>query len=176
MKKNNKSLLPNPYCLLPYKKNGFSIIEVVVVMSFITTMAVLVIASLTRTQQSASINSYIDQIAGDIKSQQLKSMNLDTSGAATTNSYGVRFETYRYILFKGSTYSSSDPSNFAIALQQPMQFSNITLPSSQLVFTKGTGDFGAYATGQNTFKLINTVTNDQKTFTINRLGVITTVN
>lgn len=156
--------------------SGFSLIELTVVMAFFMTIFALAALSLTRTQQSATINSKLDQIVSDIQNEQLKAMNLDTEGQGLTYPYGIRFESSRYILFRGSPYNSSDPSNFAVYIDAPLSFSNITLPNSSIIFDKGTGEVVGFNSANNTFKIKDSVTNEIKTFTINRLGVITSIN
>ncbi|OGG12521.1 hypothetical protein A3D77_01145 [Candidatus Gottesmanbacteria bacterium RIFCSPHIGHO2_02_FULL_39_11] len=175
MNNKKKFLIPNPYPLVP-NSSGFSLIELTVVMAFFMSIFAIATLSLTRTQQSATVNSKLDQVTSDIQNQQLKAMNLDTEGQGINYPYGIRFEESRYILFRGSPFNSNDPSNFAVNIDAPLSFANITIPNSSIIFDKGTGEVIGFSPTNNTFILKNSVTNDQKKFTINRIGVITSIN
>ena len=157
-------------------QGGFTITELMVVIGIITTLLGLTAINLLGSRNKASLASTIDPLVADIKQHQIKAMVGDTEGQATAYSFGVRFETTRYILFRGTTYSSTDSANFTVDLDNSVNFENITFSTAQIVFAQGSGEINGFTSGSNTVKVRNIRSNDQKTITINRYGVITSIN
>lgn len=152
------------------KRNGYSIIEMLIVMGIFAMLLALITINLNNAQPRTSLNTEINTILADIKQQQLKAM----TGSAENNQpqqYGIYFEPTRYTLFAGSSYSPSSPSNFVINLDSNTEFNNINLPISTIVFEKGNGDIVSFLDG-SAIGVRNTVNNDQKIITFNKLGNI----
>lgn len=154
-------------------QKGFTFIELIVVIGIMTTLLGIATTNLLGAQNSASLNTTVDTLISDIRNQQLKALTTDTQGRATTDNYGVYFETDNYVLFHGSIYSPADPSNYKIDYGNQIQASNISFPNSEIIFSKGNGEISGYTSGSNTITLLNTSTNQQKTIQFNQLGVIT---
>ncbi|OGD85668.1 hypothetical protein A2164_03070 [Candidatus Curtissbacteria bacterium RBG_13_35_7] len=149
------------------RRSAFTLIEILLVIAIFAILAGFTTINLIKPQTSASINSTVNTLVADIKEQQLKSMVGDTEGQSIAQTYGVRFETNRYILFHGM-YNPSEPSNFEINLDSNTTFTN--LPSTQeFIFLKKSGEI----INPNSLTIQNNETNEQKTLTINRLGAIT---
>ncbi|OGK10517.1 hypothetical protein A2767_04620 [Candidatus Roizmanbacteria bacterium RIFCSPHIGHO2_01_FULL_35_10] len=121
---------------------------------------------------SNTLNTTLSTEQADLKQQQLKAMVGDTEGQSSPDSYGIYFETGRYILFKGMAYSASDPLNFSIDLNRDLQFSSIQLPNSQIVFTKNSGEVSNYNANFDNVTLKNINTNQTKTIRINQYGAV----
>ena len=117
-------------------QNGFTLVEMVVVVSLTVTLLSLVILNLVRSQQSVSLTSMEATLLADLRQQQLKSMNGDTEGRSTSDQYGVHFNQKDYVLFHG-TYSSGDTYNTVINLDSNMQFNN---PNFDVIFSKIGGE------------------------------------
>ena len=161
---------------MQFFQKGFTFPELIVVIGIITTIFAFSVANLSNTQQRTYLSSNITTIISDIKQQQLKAMNGDTDGSGTISDYGIYFETNKYTIFRGTTYSASDVRNYTISLESNIQFKDVTFPSSQLVFQKGSGEVNGYTTNTDTFTLWNTITQEEKIITINRYGAIVNVN
>jgi prepilin-type N-terminal cleavage/methylation domain-containing protein len=155
---------------------GFTLIELIVVIGILTGLLTIAGLNLTFSFQQSQLNSTVTSLAADIRQQQLKSMLGDTEGRASADTYGVYFGNNYYVLFHGSTYVPASIDNFTINLSTGLSFSNITLPNSVLIFSRGGGEVVGYTPGSNTFMLSYSQDSHTKTFTFNRYGTITQIN
>ncbi|PJA00402.1 MAG: hypothetical protein COX78_00530, partial [Candidatus Levybacteria bacterium CG_4_10_14_0_2_um_filter_35_8] len=130
--------------------------------------------NLVGVQRTASVSSTVDILLSDIASQQTKAML--GVGSASGNSYGIYFQPGEYTLFKGITYPPSDPNNFVVSLDPGITLTNITFPSSSIVFSTGTGEINGFLDGQNTISIKDAQGTKIETITINRYGVIISKN
>lgn len=156
-------------------QKGFTLVEIMLVTAITLILISLSVVSLSNVRNSASKNTTLEVLLADIKLQQTKSMSGDTSGQTSTAPFGIYFTSTGYTLFRGDSYSASDPTNFTIPLTSDLQFSSITFPSSQLIFEKGSGEVVNFASGSNTVTLRNIVSNQNTIITINKYGVFTSV-
>jgi len=120
-------------------QRGFTLIELIIVMSVIGSLLGLATINLSRSQQSASLNAIGQILLSDLKQQQLKAMLGDTEGRAVSDSYGIHFDSNKYVLFHG-VYSDGEPSNSVINLDSNMQFNN---PEYDVVFSRLSGEIPA---------------------------------
>ena len=158
------------------KLSGFTLPELIVVVGILMILLSISSINLLTIYGKTSLGTKLSTLISDIKHQQLKSIVGDTEGETSAESYGIYFEQNRYTLFKGSSYSASDPLNFIINLESDLQFSNIAFPQSQLVFSQGSGEISAYTSDTDTVTLTNIRTSDSKTLELNRYGVVVTIN
>src|SRR3989344_2005457 len=96
-------------------QKGFTLIEIIVVVSTIVTLLGFITISLVRSQQTASLTSVEGILLADLKQQQLKSMIGDTEGRSDSDQYGIHFDSNKYVLFHGD-YSDGETSNSVINL------------------------------------------------------------
>ena len=150
---------------------GYTIIEVALVVSIVFILLGLVAVNLFKFQHKSQLSSTLNSFLADYKEQQIKAMVGDTQGAGTVSSYGVHFETSSYTLFQ-NTYGTA---NFSVSLPSTIQMFT-TFPSSQVVFATGSGALTSFTSGQNTITLKDTVDGSQKVITINQYGVVSGVN
>ena len=118
-------------------QRGFTLIELTVVTGIIVTLLGLITINLVRSQQTASLTSVEEILLADLKQQQLKAMIGDTEGRAASDSYGIHFDSNRYVSFYGGTYSSSDTSNSITNLESNMQFNS---PGFDVIFASKSGE------------------------------------
>lgn len=118
------------------KNKGFTLVELSVVIGILAVLLGFTTINLVGSQQAASLTSAEEVLLADLKHQQLKSMIGDTEGRATSDSYGIHFDSNQYVLFHGA-YLVGEPSNFAINLDSNMQFNT---PGFNIVFEKVTGE------------------------------------
>ena len=152
---------------------GFTLPELLIVMGIMAILLGFITPNLLHFRQRSVINTTVDTLVSDLKSQQNKAMVGDTEGSGTISNYGAHFESNRYTLFRGSSYSAGDPSNFDINLDPSLSFSSITVPDSSINFEKGSGGVNGWAGGSDTVTLTDSTNGDQKIIQINRYGAIT---
>lgn len=151
------------------KNAGFSLVELILIMSIMATLIGLTTINLVNSQQRASLSSLVQNLISDIRQQQIKAMVGDTEGAADANSYGVHIDSNKYVLFRGISYDPLEISNFAVNLPNNMIF---VTPGLDIIFSKVSGDIVAAAS----FQLQDTTNGNLKTIQINKYGVVTGVN
>lgn len=156
-------------------QKGFSLIEIVVIIAIMSVFFVLLSINLIGAKPKASLVTSITTFVGDVKQQQIKAMT-GTTASGVSLDFGMYMETNRYTLFNGSSYSPLTPTNFIVNLDDYIQFSNINLPSSSIVFNRESGEVAGFSAGSNTLTIKNTLDSTEKTITVNRYGVVTSVN
>ena len=148
---------------------GFTAVEVILIMSLLAILLSLVSVNLFKFQHKSQLSSTIDTFLADYKEQQIKAMVGDTSGTATPSAYGIHLETTSYTEFR-NIYGTD---NFILSLPSGTQFTSTTFSNSQVLFATGSGEV---ATGDNTITIKDTGDNTQKVITINKYGVVKSVN
>ncbi len=156
-------------------ESGFTLVELGIAFGIIALLSGFVTLNLVNVQKITSINSAIDTLVSDINSQQTKAM-VGVGNNGTGESFGIYFQSDRYILFTGTTYSGTNSSNFTIMLGSNIEFSNSTFPNNSLVFLHQSGELSGFTNGMNTINIQNTQGLNKKTVTVNRYGVITNIN
>lgn len=156
-------------------RQSFTLIELVIIMAIIALLSGLATVSLLNIYKTNSLTANLDVLLVDIRSQQLKAMMEDTDGAPASIPYGIYFEPSRYILFRGSSYLPGDPFNFSVLLNTDLNFVNINLPASSLIFTPLAGELSAFVNGLDTVTLKDTQGSEEKTIKVNRFGVINNI-
>lgn len=144
-------------------QRGFTLPELVIVIGIITILFGFISINLIHLQRQSYLTTTVDTLVSDLYSQQNKAMVGDTEGRATTDNYGVHFDTNKYSLFHGSSFSSSD---FDVKLDPSLTFTSVT----NIVFQKGSGEVA----GAPISVILKDITNtDQKTIQTNVYGAIT---
>ncbi len=156
-------------------EHGFTLIELGIVFGIIALLFGFITLNLSSVQRTTSVNSAIDTLVSDIKSQQTKAMT-GTGSSASGESFGIYFQVDRYILFTGTTYSSTSSSNFTIVLGSNLVFANSSLPNNSLVFLRQSGELNGFTDGMNTIDIQDPQVLNKKTITVNRYGAITEIN
>lgn len=118
-------------------KHGFTVIETLVVVAIIALTVTIIAISFSKLNASQALD----------KSATLITSTLDEARSLTLSSkddsqYGVYLEASRIVLFRGTTYSSSDPANVITNLHPLVGLRNITLSGggTSVVFKRLTGD------------------------------------
>jgi prepilin-type N-terminal cleavage/methylation domain-containing protein len=150
------------------RQKGFTLIEVLLVMSLIAIIAGLSTINLIQPQKTASLDGTVATLVADLRGQQIKAMGGDKVSASTSQTHGIYVQADRYTLFKG-TYSAADTDNFVVMMEGDTSLSTTNMPSSQLVFTKGLGAVSGFTSAPTI-----TVTSgaDSKIISLNRHGVV----
>lgn len=152
------------------KYKGFTIIELTVVIAALSILFGLVSVNLLTVRGKADLNTTYNTVVSDLRTQQLKAMVGESE--ESDEGYGVYFLQNSYVLFQGGNYDSNDPANFEVDLPENLEFAENTLPNSQVVFIKGSGELSAYSPSQSSIKLRSSLNDQEKTFSLNRRGVV----
>jgi prepilin-type N-terminal cleavage/methylation domain-containing protein len=155
---------------------GFTLVEVLVVAGIFAALLSFVMPNLTGNQRHTQNNEAIALLVADMRDQQMKAMLGDTEGQSVSTSSGIYFETTRYTLFRGNTYSAVDNRNYVISLDPQFQFTATNLPSSQVVFTEGSGEVSNFVNDTYSITLSDTQSGNSQVITINKYGVVQSVN
>jgi prepilin-type N-terminal cleavage/methylation domain-containing protein len=151
---------------------GFTLVEILVVMGLFGVAAGLTYINFIRPQNTVSLDGAVKTLMADIKSQQTKAMAGDSGSASSAQAHGIYVQSGQYTLFKGSTYSAGDTDNFVVLAPTGVTFST-SFTDTQVVFTKGSGDFTGYSASTNTVTVSSGPTSENKVITLNRYGAIT---
>lgn len=150
------------------KENGFTLIEILVVIGIFAIISGFATVNLLRLQTKTSVNTAAKTLVSDIKSQQIKAM-MGTDNAAE----GIHFGTSSYTLFAGSSYNPADANNFTVTLDQNLIFSQDTFSGQNIIFSKVSGEVAGFASGQNSIVISHSVSSQSASISINRLGAVT---
>lgn len=140
---------------------AFTVIEILLVMGIFAILAGFTTINLLKPQTSSALQSTTTTLAADIKEQQIKAMVGDGEGTGTAQTYGVQFETNRYILFRDTP---ANPDSFTIDLEKSLTFTSLP---QQILFTKRSGQ-----TSPTSISIQHNQTAENKTLTINQYGAI----
>lgn len=152
---------------------GFSLIEIILAIAVLTTLLAIITINLVSASRRVYNDTSTAVLVSDLRTQQAKAMTGDTENSGQASSYGAYFETDKYTLFRGNSYSAGNPTNFTVTLPSGTQFSNILFPDFQIVFASGSGEIAGFINGSNSITIINTSENIQKNVSLNRFGVVT---
>lgn len=158
-----------------FKNSGFTLIEIVIVTVIFITLMGISSVNLLGARDTVSIENEANVLINDIKAQQNQAMIGSTSGS-TPSEYGIYFESGQYTLFKGSSYSPSDPQNHTITLDPSLYFSTINLPSQSVIFERGSGEINGFNSLQNSITITSSTGGNTLTIEMNEYGAITNLN
>ncbi len=153
---------------------GFTLIEILIALAVMLILLGLTTLNFTSIQHKTTLASTIEVLLADLGQQQIKAMVGDTEGRVATDNYGIHFISTGYTLFYRS-YSATDAANFSVTMPTGQQVI-ASLPESEVIFQKGSGDIVNYTATQSAVTLRDTTTGEQKVIQLNRYGVVTGVN
>lgn len=158
------------------KKNwqkGFTFAEAAVSMAVIAILFGIVIFNLAGEQNRTTLRSTIDTLLSDVRSQQLKTMVGVRDGKDSAGNYGVIFMQNSYVLFHGSFYSASDPSNFVVSLPSNVQISSTGFADNTIIFSAVGGEIAGFLPAGNMINLKEVNQGREVTIKLNKYGVVT---
>ena len=115
---------------------GFGLLETIITLAIITLAAAILMSAFGSFRAASDLTETHSNIIGIIKDARARTL------ASNSNSnYGVHFATDRSVLFKGNSYSSSDPNNDVYLLPASTEISAINLTGGAVdtVFTRLNG-------------------------------------
>lgn len=158
------------------KQSGFTLVELIIAMGIILMLSGFATINLVKQQNTTSVNSSVDVLVSDMQSQQTKAMAGVKDDLSNNISFGIYFQSDRYVLFRGTTFSPTDSANFTVLLDENIMFSDIKFPNNTIVFQVRSGEVSGFAPGGNTVTIQNISGLEEKTVTVNRYGVVTNIN
>lgn len=158
---------------LPVRNHhGYTLIEILLVVTVIGILISVGRQTIQSNLPHVTLDTVSQRVISDVKHQQLSAITGETPQSGTRLDYSVRFEEHRYILYPGLVYVENNPENTIVTLDNGYIFTDSTIPSSELSFSRLSGDIRNYVAGQNSVKLVFTQTNESRLITINNRGVI----
>lgn len=160
--------------ILKLTHRGFTLIEIIIAMSIFATLSGIITINLLHAQTKTSLDTTVASLLADIKGQQTLAMSGSIQGGTSASEYGIYFGTTSYTIFSGSSYTANNSTNFVVPLKNSVNFSSITFPSRVIIFQRASGEIANFNASQNQITLANQG-GETKTITINRIGVVTSV-
>ncbi len=160
-------------------KRGFTLSELLIVIAIMGILLSLTTINLFSAYYKNNLNTSLDVLLADLRQQQLKAMVADTQGASTRRAHGIYFKSDSYVLYQGgltgNSYLSTDPFNFEVKPNEEVQFTNIFLPNSQVLFASNSGEIVDYDPLLNYVTLKNIHTEETKTIRFNQFGTVDSI-
>lgn len=103
-------------------RKGFTLVEFLITLSILVVLTTIIFIPM-----SALRNSKALQITAEDILSLLDEARSGTLSAKDSYAYGTHFESSRVVLFRGTAYSSSDPSNKTVDIDGAVEISNISL-------------------------------------------------
>ncbi len=118
------------------KEKGFTLLEILFTIVILSIIVTIVTFSFSRLNSSKALDGSANLVVSTLN--EARTLTLSSVG---NSQYGVHFADSEITLFKGSTYSSSDPSNVATELNSLVGLRNIILfgGGMDIVFKRLTG-------------------------------------
>jgi prepilin-type N-terminal cleavage/methylation domain-containing protein len=117
-----------------FSKEGFTLIELLVVISILSVLMLITFASFRLFSGQVTLDTTSQQILSTLELARTR-----TLASKDESQHGVHFETTKYVLFKGSTYSDSDPENKEYNLSSSEIYEINLSGGDDVVFTRVRG-------------------------------------
>jgi len=147
------------------QKNGFVLIELLVVIGIMGLMMALLYVNLGFFQKGKTVDEAANEIVRTLRLAQSKTLSSEGD-----SSFGVYFETDRFTLFKGAVFNPGAPDNEVHQLNSALKISEINLGGpSATVFERLTGALPT--SGSVKLELVN-ASSTNKTIFVDASGAI----
>lgn len=128
--------MPNTNCKMSGANNGFTLIEIIIAISIMVFLFSASILYYFATNESTKLSTATQDIISNIKLAKNR-----TVASLASSSYGLHFENSQYVMFRGASYSVSDPNNIFYAVPTGIEIANISLEGGgvNVIFDRITG-------------------------------------
>jgi len=116
---------------------GYALVELMAAVSIMAALVAVIAISYRTFTERVDLQTTSQQIIGTLDGARER-----TLGSKSDSSYGVHFESDRYVEFTGTTYNASTSSNIVHELSGKFELTNITLAGAgaDVVFDRITGN------------------------------------
>lgn len=122
-------------------KGGFVIIEILIAIAIISSVAFLATPLYTNLQVSTQLNESVTELIQTVRLAQVKSI-----ARVNDSSHGVYFQSDKYTLYQGGSYSGRNSSyDKVVTIEEALTLSN-DLTSNEVNFSRGLGSPNATGT------------------------------
>ena len=156
-------------------RHGFTLIEVMLVISLWAILFAVSVASLSTLIPKANLDSYEATFLTALKSQQSRAQNSYAETSATGGEFGIFIESNRFTLFEGSSYNPAATNNVVEDVEAPVTISS-SFASNLIIFQHLSGAIENFNPANNSITLSDTTTGQQTVIRLNQYGVITEAN
>lgn len=124
-------------------QKGVTLLEILIVIAILGALSALIVGNFSSTRGDQVLKNETEAVVA-----LLQEARSNTLSGLDSSQYGVHIQSDRVILFKGSSYSSSDPSNSPYFIDDAVFISSINLQGggSDIIFERLTGETTAYGT------------------------------
>jgi len=145
---------------------GITLLEFLIVTAVAAIILTIVFSTFTTFRNNQLLTAYSESITAT-----LQEARLNTVSSKGDKQYGVHFESDKYVLFEGTTYSSSDTSNKEVGIRTSVEISPISLNGggNDVLFERLLGKTSQYGTVVLTLKSDTSTT---RTISIDQTGTI----
>ena len=135
----NKSYTIIAYMLYNHIMKGFTLIEILVVITIAVILFAIVVSGFSGLRQSSDLTLAVDDSISFLQEARAKTLSSENNSI-----YGVHFETSQFVLFVGNTYNPADSSNKVRALPSTIEISSFILGGggADVIFKRLTGETG----------------------------------
>lgn len=148
---------------------GFTIVELMVVVSLFALIFAFTQINLTGLIAETNLQEQTQAVISDLRRQQQEAMNGSSNTAAPLQPYGIYFDDTSYWVFSGALF---DPATaFEVALEDTIRFSDVRFAQNTVLFEPLSGEVQNYDPIGAEFELENTASGERIRVEINALGV-----
>jgi len=129
--------------MLALSKKGFTVTEILIVVSILIVVASLLFSAFTSFNKVAAVNASVQVVLS-----ALEEARTNTLSSKNENVYGVHFATTSVVVFVGSTYDQADPLNEIKSLPSTVEVSSVQVLGGgvDVVFDRLRGTVGQSGT------------------------------
>lgn len=151
-------LSPFSFLISTRASRGFTLLEIIIVISILAILLSIILPSLTNFRQKSILNTETQEMTTLINKARLSSMS-----SKNDQQYGIHFEAGKIVLFEGTTYTAGAGTNEEHLFNTALTLAPITINGggAETVFQKITG-----STNQNSTTTLKVVTNTSASTTI----------
>lgn len=150
---------------LAHRKSGFTLVEVVLVLSLMVVFFGLSALYSQTSQVRADLNAQASNFVGFLRLAQSSA----EAGKGGT-SHGIHLENNKYVVFAGASYNQDDSANYEIVLPDTIEISTFDLNGAgdDIIFNAPNGETDEYGT----VTFLSSQINKNKIITITNAGAI----